>query len=779
MEYLDTGLFKVIISLRLLKEKFEGILKTSNPAARNQAQEVLLFFDTYPALIAGTASKDEFLEYKAVIDQLMVSVFPPVLTSNEIKAAVFPYSNELFYCSGRLRKIIDNANTTDNIFNDLFKDNEDSFDLLGYAIILNSYYNYEVDFDRPKTISVTDKKGIRKRYRVTFNADFLDIYPNENAIEITPDILTELLSKTHDKQLWDKYFPKESWTIEGFGLINLIDTSLDEQIDDFKSHLIKPNKDSFQFLVSDIRRIFKLPDLKLGSYSVDNNQLVPPYDRNFEMLTLSPLDSVSIDEYACNHINTRLFKEHKPVTIANVELYHKQTGGNRLSKQLLERGLKSIALIPIPIKGKLRFIIELGTTKVNQLNPINMVKLETIMPFILSYSKRSVTEYENEISAVIQNECTSIHPSVQWRFEQEANKYIQERNYGDSPVFDEIVFKDVLPLYGQVDIVGSSKARNDAILSDLTTQLNLSKDLIQKRIKDKDLPFYEQLIYQIDKFLFELNEGFHANSEQEVNIFFENKIFPLFEYLVKTSNDSDDIEMFLGRLDKANKTLYHERKKYDVTVSVINKILSNFIDKEQVKAQDVFPHYFEKFKTDGIEHNIYIGQSLVKNLEFHPSALYNLRLWQLQVTCEMEAMYYHEVKDFPVRLEVASLILAYDVPITIRYRMDEKQFDVDGAYNVRYEMIKKRIDKAHIKNTKERLTQPYKLCVVYSSNVIEREYLAYFEFLQAKNYVGQNLEIVELEELQEASGIKAIRVDLNHNLKKADNFFKVEDLHSL
>ena len=189
--------------------------------------------------------------------------------------------------------------------------------------------------------------------------------------------------------------------------------------------------------------------------------------------------------------------------------------------------------------------------------------------------------------------------------------------------------------------------------------------------------------------------------------------------------------------------------------------------------------YFEKYKTDGLEHNMYVGQSIVKHLTYHDTVLYNLRLWQLQVTCEMEAMYYQQQKDFPLPLEVASLILAYDIPITIQYRIDEKHFDVDGAYNVRYEMIKKRIDKAHIKGTNERLTQPHKLCVVFSSTAIEREYLAYFEFLKSKNYIGEHIEILELEELQGASGIKALRAELNPNLQKVSDVFTVKDLQSV
>src|SRR5260370_42379699 len=68
----------------------------------------------------------------------------------------------------------------------------------------------------------------------------------------------------------------------------------------------------------------------------------------------------------------------------------------------------------------------------------------------------------------------------------------------------------------------------------------------------------------------------------------------------------------------------------------------------------------------------------------------------------------------PVPLEVTNLILVQHTPLSIRFRFDEKRFDVDGAYNVRYEIIKKRIDKAVVRGTTEPLTQPAKIAIVYS-----------------------------------------------------------------
>ena len=113
----------------------------------------------------------------------------------------------------------------------------------------------------------------------------------------------------------------------------------------------------------------------------------------------------------------------------------------------------------------------------------------------------------------------------------------------------------------------------------------------------------------------------------------------------------------------------------------------------------------------------------------------------------------------PHDLRVASLVLVHSNPLAIRFRMDEKQFDVDGAYNIRYEIIKKRIDKAHIKGTDERLTVPGKISIVYSQDKDAREYLKYIKYLQSKNYFGK-VEELELEDLQGVSGLKALRVEV-------------------
>ena len=57
----------------------------------------------------------------------------------------------------------------------------------------------------------------------------------------------------------------------------------------------------------------------------------------------------------------------------------------------------------------------------------------------------------------------------------------------------------------------------------------------------------------------------------------------------------------------------------------MNEVLSGYLDAEQEKAQAMFPHYFEKHKTDGVEYDIYIGASIVEDGKFNRLYLHNLR----------------------------------------------------------------------------------------------------------------------------------------------------------
>ncbi len=209
---------------------------------------------------------------------------------------------------------------------------------------------------------------------------------------------------------------------------------------------------------------------------------------------------------------------------------------------------------------------------------------------------------------------------------------------------------------------------------------------------------------------------------------------------------------------------------------MINDSITAIIDSQENSAQEMFPHYFEKYRTDGIEYNIYMGQSLLENKKFDTLYLKNLRLWQLIVTCQTGRSIAKLKTKLPIPLEITQLILVHSNPLSIKFREDEKKFDVEGGYNIRYEITKKRIDKAVIKGTNERISKPGTIAIIYSQHDELLEYQKYIDYLISINYLTNKLENFELEDMQGVFGLKALRVEINLksvDMKDLDNMEKI------
>jgi hypothetical protein len=114
------------------------------------------------------------------------------------------------------------------------------------------------------------------------------------------------------------------------------------------------------------------------------------------------------------------------------------------------------------------------------------------------------------------------------------------------------------------------------------------------------------------------------------------------------------------------------------------------------------------------------------------------------------------------------MVLVYNEPISIRFRNAERKFDVDGVHHARYEVVKKRIDKALVKGSNERLAQPGTIAIVYSHDEEAKEYQQYIDYLKTQNLVTGAVEMLEVEELQSVSGLKALRVPVQLEEARSD-----------
>lgn len=218
--------------------------------------------------------------------------------------------------------------------------------------------------------------------------------------------------------------------------------------------------------------------------------------------------------------------------------------------------------------------------------------------------------------------------------------------------------------------------------------------------------------------------------------------------------------MYYTNLGPGLNMVYNQRKDYEDSVAAINNMISEYLEKEQRKAQSMIPHFYEKYQTDGIAYNIYVGQSILQKGNFNRVHLSNLRLWQLITMCEITRMVAGIQEQVAVPLTTAQLILVHSSPLSIRFRMDEKRFDVDGAYNARYEIVKKRIDKAFVEGGKERLSLSGKIAIAYQQDEDRQEYIRYLKYLAREGYITGQIEELQLQKLQGIQGLRALRVEV-------------------
>lgn len=737
-----------------------------------------------PQLSSGISPSKDLKKYSSAIDTLLLPIFPPVFSDSDIKFATVPFGDISFKGTAKFSELSQAAGI--DSFPGLIDLDEDLIYIYGCNLIASLFYGRNLDFKKDFHCNIPDGNGILKNYRVLYDTSYVEIEKTEQAPELGDKDFEELLESFNELSVWKEKFPPESYIFNGFVIATLIDVTIDTSISEFKTDLlrleVKKGFDNTSFTTY-FRSIFNISDLKIGyaDYNADTKSFERVLFKDIPCYLLNEEKSKITQDALCSTSHSALFEQKEFYVITDTHKYHSLYPENPLYKKLADQGIGSAIFAAVIYRKRILGILEIVSPKIYDLTTINANKLMDIMPFLVDSVVRAKKDFENQLELIVQAECTSIHNSVHWKFRKEAQRYLESLAEGYSPTFREVVFHDVFPLYGQIDIKGSSVARNTATQEDLTEQLKYVVKIIRKLNAIEPLPVFDQMEFTIQEYLEEISDNLQVDTERKIVNFLSSEIIPFFDHLKEINPDYKIlIEPYNNLIDLNTGLVYKHRKDYDESVMQVNKALAGVLDKEQRHAQEMFPHYYERFKTDGVEHNLYIGPSITNEKIFNPIYLKNLKIWQLQVMCKMENTFYRMKDNLPVDLEVASMILVFNGSLSLRFRMDEKRFDVDGTYNARYEVVKKRVDKAHIKGSSERIAQPGKLAIVYSQKEDEEEYTSYIKFLQSRKMFSNDMEIVELEDLQGVTGLKAIRVSILYSKKdeQKKEFYTYEDLIS-
>lgn len=760
-------LFNSRLSLQPLVLVLKKMIAEGKPGAKSLYQGLIQQMESRPELLQPMDDVAPIEKEAELAETLLSTIFPPSTTSNEgTYAILFPFRQETIYASPSFKALFlrDGSRTAN------FSDGQNEIDisrsmlLLAYDLILKKFSDKPLPTNPTSVHRYEDGNGLTKYYEVKLNAQFIDtklldpgfVLPQHTASfqSMSVEELKELL-------------PLEKFSFEGVLVMEVTDVTQDQVILEIKNALLNFNSFSEIAVYDDLQQhvqsliglknvqIGITPFFKLNGYYLYTESL-------FRNSLLFKLPGAIEQKDEINALCQEVFS-YSSLPVLYEILNKASTLQNPILKYYFDQGAKSLILCPLKKDdGKLIGLLEIASIRAGELQLQQLARIQPSIQLFALALEKSGESIELQIDKMIKEHFTAVQPAVEWKFTEAAFQYLQHRQVSELAKMPNITFEDVYPLYAAIDIRNSSTERNQSIQLDLLEQLGMGKEVLDKAMKVIDFPLLKETAYRMEKYISSVSETLLSDDEMVIYDFLQTDLDALFRNLKETKPELKKlVDGYLNALDPQRKVLYRHRKDYEESITRINDVLDRFIDSEQKDAQEVYPHYFERYVTDGIEFNIYAGQSLSPNQPFSEMYVRNLKLWQLTLLSKAARLTNAMEKRLTIPLQTTQLILAHSLPLSISFRRKERKFDVDGAYNIRYEIVKKRIDKVHIKDSDERLTQPGTIAIVYSQHKELEEYLEFIEFLQAQELLGEQVEHFDLEDTQGISGLKAVRVKVN------------------
>lgn len=763
---LESFPYPIQISFLPFYEHLRRISQQKDRVDNNFTQSLTKELEARPVLLKKPSLKD-IEDHKELFPLLMTGFFPPFFDQKQYGYISAPFSNIPLYVSEHFKELMEKEDAEiklnireEEVFNRMISN--------ACTLILQKFYGQNIEPSFPTIISIRNKTTqLEQHLSLNIITDFVQVKAVKEPPLIDEEQLRELIQNPTSSEKWIACLPPEHFEFKGLLFIYFSDVTEMEIISRLKDKMLgkdpTPFLEDVDFVQKQLKSFFKDTETSMGLKIMDQSFAL--MIQNLYRISTSALGQ-DIFKFSPESIEGssyhKVWETKEPLIIEDLA---KLSDPTIIEKRLMEKGLRSLLLYPsVHQDSRRNQIVELYSPNPKTFSYQSLVKLKIILPLIEAGLNKKRDELENNIANIVQDQFTNIDPSVYWKFRESAiaQLKIKEGVNGQHNEIAPVGFKQVYPFYGQADIIGSSVHRNKAIQKDMLENLRLVKSTLKEVAAFAQTHLLDYYSTKADQFLRQIQKSFRPSDETHILEMLKNDLHPCLQNLKEEFPDliGGFIDQYFDRLNPHLEVIYQARKDFEDSVALINHHLSKVVQEADDEMQKKLPHYFEKYQTDGVEYNMYIGQSILQNQQFSKYHLKNFRLWQLLLMCRVTKKVERLQQQLSIPLQTAQLIFVYSDPLDIRFRMDEKHFDVDGAYNVRYEIIKKRIDKAFIKGTKQRLTQPGKIAIVYLHEKNRIEYLDYFQYLMQKKFIDPNIEELELGKLQGVEGLRAFRVSV-------------------
>jgi hypothetical protein len=636
-----------------------------------------------------------------------------------------------------------------------------------YWMILKQLYGYDLPAGNTVIRSLQDAKtGLPGFYKLNIDSRFIEVAAKKDLPAFDAAAL-EAKKSVHDKMEWlQAKLPLTAFLFEGISALTVTDVTEEYVVDSVKNLILNPDLcDGSTHHLEVIRylnilagtgevRFGLLPLLRVNGRAVYSNSSC------YHSIMGEAAEGDEEPEETYLSLVNSYFNE--PKFVLYERLPEREPGEHFFFETLRRAGVVSYGLMPVYHNNEVAGVLEVSSQVSGVLNAGLLSKLDVVIPLLAQLMQRVIEEFDTELKAIVKENFTSIQPAVEWKFNEAAWNYQRQLETGTLPAsIETIYFKNVYPLYGAVDIRNSTVERNTALRRDLETQFTLLVATLSSLQTVVNLQLIEELLHQARKWQQAMSGALTTADELNLHSFLRDKVNCFLLHFRETRPDLDGlIAPYLRATEESEGEAFLYRRELESCFQIINKTVNDQLEETIAELQLSYPFYFEKFRTDGVEYDIYIGAAISPDKPFDLLYLRNLRLWQLRSMAMVARKTHNLLPQMADPLLTTQLIFVHSAPIDISFRKDERRFDVEGGYNIRYHVVKKRIDKVRVQDTNERLTQPGKIAIIYFNDREAEEYEGYIRYLQEKGVLGAGVEHLDLEELQGVSGLRALRVEV-------------------
>lgn len=758
------------LSFRPFLEYIRKRMYETDAVKKEIYQMILQKFSKYPEL-EGEVNLEDTPRYKEMLDLLYIALSTVVEDESEVLWGIsVPVTPVIFYGSDPLYKFMLEAGTQE-INHEIFADPETFHRqkcAMLYSFLLNRFYNFNFTNKREIIRPVFDKEcRFVKYYRINVDTRFVEVTPEKPLPELNLETLDLHLNEDAGLDTLEKMLPFDLFRFSGFSIVTITDVTAEYAVGKIKDILVNTHgatdEKNYRSVVQSLKAIAGSNELEFGILPLFrvNNKLVEDIDAYCHSIIFSTGKQQGIMEKSFIPLIERFVADPKLIYFRDLDA----AGPSQLQIAVLLKlaELKSYALMPVYFNKVLVGSFEIYTKRKGLLDEKILTKIEPAIPLIAQLMQNSIDQFQTNINTTIRDKFTSLQSSVQWKFNEAAWEYLYStKKGGKPPEIQKIEFKQVYPLYGAVDMRNSTAERNKALLNDLKFQFTNLHDVLRELKEKSGFGLTDEYIFKCTKWLKLFRGALTPNDEIRLNQFLNEEAHPFLEHFRETHPVvAELINNYFDTIRPGEGRAWENRRQLEESMQLINTAVNNYLDMMNWELQRAYPCYFERFRTDGVEYDIYIGQSISPEKPFDLVYVKNLRLWQLTSMAAIAKLSASLMPQMKVPLVTTQLIFIYSNTIDISFRNDERRFDVEGGYNIRYHIIKKRVDKVNIRNSRERLTQPGKISLIYFNQKDADEYISYIHHLQDKKVLNDDLEYLELEELQGVNGLKALRVGVN------------------